>query len=331
MANSGITLPPPPTAPPQPNHGIFRGPNGIRAGWRALIFIILSIAIGFIVVSPLILLHLAHHGAGSQNQQFGLKPTDVALGEGLLFFSTAVAAFIMSRIERRRWSQYGIPWQQAFRKDFWVGTLVGFASISVTLFAIFALHGFCITGVALHGPALLSATVAWTAAFILVGFAEEFAFRGYLQYTLTTGMGYWPAAILLSIAFAAAHAGNPGESIVGLLAVVVFAVVFCLVLRRRGNLWWAIGFHAGWDWGQTFFYGVPDSGAPAYHNFLNSTFSGPRWLTGGRVGPEASVFTPIVLVIVAIAVSRVYRENLYRVENSNLSPSTPGEPLSATE
>jgi membrane protease YdiL (CAAX protease family) len=94
--------------------------------------------------------------------------------------------------------------------------------------------------------------------------------------------------------------------------VVLFGLLFCLFLRRRGNLWWAVGFHAGWDWGQTFFYGVPDSGLMPYHNLFGSAFHGPRWLTGGSVGPEASVFTPTVLAIVAILFSRVYRENKYQ-------------------
>jgi hypothetical protein len=40
--------------------------------------------------------------------------------------------------------------------------------------------------------------------------------------------------------------------------------------------------------------------------------SGPRWLTGGTVGPEASIFCPIVLVIVAIVFSLKYREARYR-------------------
>ena len=327
MTDSEITLPAPPTPSPQPEYGIFRGPNGIRAGWRALIFIVLAFAIGCLIISPLFLLHLAHPGSSAQNQHFGLSPVDVAIGETLIFVSTAVAALIMASIERRKWSQYGLPWRFAFRKDFWIGTLVGFASISVTLLAIFAFHGFRITGLATHGSALLSAAAAWSVAFIIVGLAEEFAFRGYLQYTLTTGMGFWPAALLLSISFAAAHGHNPGESWGGLLSIIVFALVFCFVLQRRGNLWWAVGFHAGWDWGQTFFYGVPDSGAPAYHNFLSSTFSGPRWLSGGTVGPEASIFTPIVLIIVALGVARVYRENLYRVENPNVPASALGTVL----
>src|SRR5579864_3261356 len=126
-------------------------------------------------------------------------------------------------------------------------------------------------------------------------------------------MGFWPSAILLSICFGLAHSGNPGESKAGLLSVVCFGILFCLFLRRTGNLWWAVGFHAGWDWGQTFFYGVPDSGMSPYHNLFNSAFSGPRWLTGGFVGPEASVLTPVALLIVAVVFSRSYRENQYKL------------------
>jgi hypothetical protein len=184
---------------------------------------------------------------------------------------------------------------------------------------IFALHGFHLTGLAIHGSTIASATAAWAATFVLVGLAEEFSFRGYLQFTLTTGIGFWPSAILLSALFGLAHASNPGESKTGLLSVVLFGLLFCLFLCRRGNLWWAVGFHAGWDWGQTFFYGVPDSGLSPYHNLFGSAFSGPRWLTGGSVGPEASVFTPIVLVIVAILFTRAYRENKYQTGTESAS------------
>ena len=201
---------------------------------------------------------------------------------------------------------YGLPLHSAFSKNFWVGTAAGFLAISSALFCIFLFHGFRLTGVATHGNTLIFATLVWTAVFIVVGLSEEFAFRGYLQFTLTTGMGFWPSAFLLSVLFGLAHAGNPGESKFGLVSVVFFGLLFCLFLRRTGNLWWAVGFHAGWDWGETFFYGVADSGIPAYHNLFNSEFAGRTWITGGSVGPEASVFTPIVLAIVAILFSRVY-------------------------
>lgn len=303
-----------PAAPPPPNT-IFRGPNGIRAGWRAAIFlgiagaIVLLLGIG---ASLFLVLRYGVEGARAAAQPTRLSPVGSGLTELLLFLiPTVVASLIMSRIEHRRWGVYGLPPRSAFRGHFWIGAVVGFSSISICLLAIFAFHGFHLAGLAIHGGTMVSAIVAWSVAFVIVGLAEEFSFRGYLQYTLTTGMGFWPAAIMLSLLFGLAHSGNPGETYFGLLSVVVFGLVFCVILQRTGNLWWAVGFHAGWDWGQTFFYGVPDSGLSPYHNLFNSSFDGPRWLTGGTVGPEASVFTPIVLVLVAFLVTRVYRENKY--------------------
>jgi membrane protease YdiL (CAAX protease family) len=315
----------PPAAPAPPRYTIFRGPNGIRAGWRVLIFLAIVAAIfAGIGLAVGIIYALRHHG-GRPRGSFGisgLTPAGLSLSEGSMFLVTAVAALIMTRIERRKFAQYGLPARRAFGKDFWIGTLVGFVSISGCLLAMFLLHGFQVTGLAIHGSTLVGATAGWGATFILVGLAEEFSFRGYLQYTLTTGIGFWPAAILMSLLFGLAHRGNPGETWFGLASVVLFGLLFCLFLRRRGTLWWAVGFHAGWDWGQTFFYGVPDSGLSPYHNLLNSSFNGPRWLTGGTVGPEASVVTPMVLAIVAILFALAYRENRYGIHDPAVAPQT---------
>jgi membrane protease YdiL (CAAX protease family) len=319
MLEPEINSPPEPPASqpavPQPpsRESVFRGPNGIRAGWRALIF--LAIVAGLVAAVNLVVWLVAHfflHRSPHFGTTSSLTPALAILSDGSIFLFTAVAAVIMSRIEHRKWGEYGLPVRCAFRNHFWLGTLVGFLAISTSLFAIFALHGFHLAGLAIHGKTILTATAAWTAAFVIVGLGEEFAFRGYLQFTVSTGLGFWPTAILLSALFGLAHAFNPGESMFGLLSVVGFGLLFCLFLRRSGNLWWAVGFHAGWDWGQTFFYGVTDSGLAPYHNLFNSSFSGPTWLTGGTVGPEASIFTPITLLVVGILFSRVYRENRYQ-------------------
>jgi membrane protease YdiL (CAAX protease family) len=197
-------------------------------------------------------------------------------------------------------------------KDFWIGILSGFLAISGTLLTMYLLHGFRVTGLALHGTAILSSLFAWGIAFLLVGLFEEFLCRGYAQYTLASGIGFWPAVFVVSGLFGLAHAVNPGENAVGAIAAGMFGLLFCLFLRRTGNLWLAVGFHAAWDWGQTFF-GVPDSGMLPYHSVLSSAFSGPLWLTGGTVGPEASVLTPIALLVVALIFSRRYRENRYQM------------------
>lgn len=303
-----------PTSPPPPNTP-FRGPNGIRAGWRVLIFLALIVSIAIVFTMPFVLARNLSKGGDQALVAIsvsGLTPLGLSITEGVLFVIPSIAALIMARIERRKYGQYGLPARFAFRQDFWIGILVGFLSISGSLMGIFAFHGFHLTGLAIHGSTIVSATTAWGATFVIVGLAEEFSFRGYVQYTLTTGMGFWPAAILLSCLFGLAHKSNPGETWSGLFSVVLFGLLFCIFLRRTGNLWWAVGFHAGWDWGQTFFYGVADSGIPPYHNLFGSVFHGPDWLTGGSVGPEASVFTPIVLIIVAFLFNSLYRENRYQ-------------------
>jgi uncharacterized protein len=312
MSNQGIVTPPQASTPPPAPYNVFRGANGIRAGWRALIF--LAIFAGLAIAVNLLIALVAHflwHQTPYVGTANSLSPAAAILSDGVILLFSVIAALIMSRIERRKWGEYGLPLRFAFRKHFWLGTLVGFLSISASLLAIFAFHGFHLAGIAIHGETLLTATAAWTAAFVIVGLGEEFAFRGYLQFTLTTGMGFWPAAILLSALFGLAHSANPGESKFGLVSVVCFALLFCLFLRRTGDLWLAVGFHAGWDWGQTFFYGVSDSGLAPYHNLFNSSFSGPTWLTGGTVGPEASIFTPLTLLVVGILFSLICRDNRY--------------------
>lgn len=299
-----------PPTPVPPRYTVFRGPNGIRAGWRVLVFLaILAGIVGVLSLIVAVITH-GHPGIGGPSQ---LTPFTLSLSEGVSFLVVALAALIMARIERRQWGQYGLPFLSAFKSDFWIGTIVGFVAISGCLLAIFALHGFRITGLNIHGSMIPFAIASWCVTFVIAGLSEEFTFRGYLQYTFTTGIGFWPAAILMSLLFGLAHRPNPGETWFGLASVVCFGLLFCLFLRRRGNLWWAVGFHAGWDWGQTFFYGVPDSGLQPYHNLFNSAFNGPRWLTGGTVGPEASIFTPIVLGIVAIIFAGVYRDDLYSI------------------
>ena len=291
------------TAPTQNSlyQTVFFGPNGLRAGWRVLIFVVISR-----VLARALFALAAAVGFGS-GLFARLTPLSAGFGHGLVFVATLLAALVMARFERRRFGVYGLPVRSAFQGDFWIGGLVGFGAISGALGLIAAFHGLQISGLAIQGRTIVVATITWGIAFVLVGLAEEFSYRGYLQYTLTTGIGFWPAAILLSVGFAVAHARNSGESAMGLVSVVFFALLFCLFLRRRGNLWLAVGFHAGWDWGETFFYGTPDSGLLPSNNLLNSVFSGPHWLTGGQVGPEASIFTPLMLAFVAIIFSSISR------------------------
>jgi hypothetical protein len=63
-------------------------------------------------------------------------------------------------------------------------------------------------------------------------------------------------------------------------------------------VWWAVGFHAGWDWGQSYFYGTADSGLVVKGHLLASHPSGSPLWSRGTVGPEGSILiVPLVSLV----------------------------------
>ena len=279
---------------------VFFVRDGLRPVWRLVLYFLMYRGLRFCLFVVL--------AYGLPDALFLWRQTAAELGLGII----AVApALLMSRIEGRAFGCYGLPPGKAFGKLFWVGALWGIMSLTLLLVALRGAHAFYFGALALHGVRALKFAVFWAAFFLIVGFYEEFFTRGYTQFTLTEAIGFWPAAILLSLGFGALHLENPGESWVGILGAMVIGFFFCLTLRRTGSLWFAIGFHAAWDWGESYFYSVPDSGGMAPGHLLHSSLQGPRWLTGGSVGPEGSVFLFVLLALMWVVFDRVYPEVKY--------------------
>ncbi len=275
---------------------IFFGPDGLRAGWRLLLYVVMWRALRTLL--GILLEDIDPHVT--------IKLWLELITEVGLFVSVALPAIVMGWIEKRSFGDYGLPRRGAFGKSFWVGMVWGIVAITALMIAIGGVGDFSVGRLALHGQRILKFAAFWAAFFVAVGFFEEFLLRGYSQFTLTQGIGFWPAALMLSTIFAALHSGNPGETWVGLLAVAVIGLFFCLTLRRTGSLWFAIGFHASWDWGESFLYSVPDSGGMVTGHLLHSSFHGSRWLTGGSVGPEGSVLLFVVIALTGLAFDRMY-------------------------
>jgi hypothetical protein len=275
---------------------LFFGPAGLRPGW----------GFAFYVTSFLLLQQIVVDLAWSRD--FGASGLWSMLLEELgNFVAAVVPAVILARVEQRKWGAYGLPGKAAFGRLFWSGILWGFAAISLLMLALYALHDYAFGHVVLHGVRLARFAGFWALMFLLVGLFEDFLLRGYSQFTLARGIGFWPAAIVLSCAFGLIHLRNGGEAWPGLLAAAAIGFFFCLTLRRTGNLWFAVGFHAAWDWGETFFYSVPDSGTVSPGHLFSSSLRGPQWLSGGSVGPEGSVLCFVVIALVWIIFERTHR------------------------
>jgi uncharacterized protein len=67
-----------------------------------------------------------------------------------------------------------------------------------------------------------------------------------------------------------------------------------------------VGMHAAWDFGETFIFSAPDSGTYAPGTLLHSAFHGPLWLTGGAVGPEASVMGDLAVLLALLLFAKLY-------------------------
>jgi amino acid transporter len=96
---------------------IFVGPNGLRAGWRLLIFMAIIMALSAVAR---IIIRRFFPAALDPTQ---LTPMRIIAPDLLFCLILAIASGIMSKIEGRRPGQYGLPGSETLRKNFWVGVL----------------------------------------------------------------------------------------------------------------------------------------------------------------------------------------------------------------
>lgn len=295
-------------APPSAVRFVFFNPRGPRAGWRLLIFTAIIGGIGgafYLAVRPL----LSAPPPPARDDLQRLLPLFQGIGDLVVFLFVLLVSWLMSLLEKRKVGDYGLPAKGSALRQMLSGYILwGFLPLTLNLLAMRALGVFYFGHLGLHGIQILTWGLLWGFCFLMVAIFEEFFFRGYALYTLADGIGFWPAAIIMALIFGRAHMGNGGETYIGIVGTILFAVFASATLWRTGNLWLAVGAHAGWDWGQSFFYGVNDSGLQAPGHLLDSHVQGPIWLTGGSVGPEGSIVTLIFLILMTTTFLLIYRD-----------------------
>src|SRR5664280_2574587 len=133
---------------------------------------------------------------------------------------------------------------------------------------------------------------------VLAGIMEEILFRGLLFRLSSKIVGTWGALIFTAGLFGLAHTLNPGATIGSSVAIALEAgVLLGAAYAATQRLWVPIGLHAGWNFTEGSLFGMTLSGNNMGVGLLRGSLSGPRILTGGEFGPEAS----IVAVLVCLA------------------------------
>lgn len=263
--------------------GIFVSNGKIRPLWRVVIFI----AIGYILqfaITPL----FGYLGSRFPSLN-ALSPQAVIFGEAFIFIAALIGTAIWARYERTRIDSYGLPIDKALSRPFWDGLLVGFAGPGLVGIGMLALHGWVVQGFNLHGSEWLIFPLGWLIANIVIGISEEAWYRAYALQTLTKSLGFWPAAVLLSLMFTADHYFfKPGENIWDVISLFSLGLFICMSVQRTGALWFGVGFHIAFDFVQLFVIGTPNGGQVPVGRLFVSAFPGPAWVNGGSLGTEAS-------------------------------------------
>ncbi len=218
-----------------------------------------------------------------QNILLGLITPPVAIGTYYAF-----ARFV----ERREPSELE---PKAAAREVTLGVVMG-ALLFGALMAILAVLGsLSVTGSNDWSVLLVPFIGSVTSAFF-----EEILFRGVVFRILEEAVGSWLGLGISGLLFGGLHLINPNSTLLGAVAVMLEAGILlaaCVMLTRR--LWLAIGLHFAWNFMQSGVFGLAVSGNAARQGILQSSLSGPVWLTGGGFGPEASV----VAVVLSLALS----------------------------
>lgn len=130
---------------------------------------------------------------------------------------------------------------------------------------------------------------------------EEIFFRGYGFQALLATFGPYATIVPVGVIFALLHGLNPNATWMGIVNTAGFGILFGYAYLRSRDLWLPIGLHFGWN------ATLPLFGATVSGLHIKVTGHELVWTTrnlwsGGAYGPEASVLTSLVILLLFVYV-----------------------------
>ena len=228
----------------------------------------------------------------------------------------------LSRLNTLR-ATNALPARATTREEFFRGAALGWALILAAILPMMllgTLHPEFNLSLANLGYAILSLLTIAVATLAL-----EVAFRGFLFIEFIQATTPVFATVFLSFVYAALTAFRPDATALSILNAFLFSLLFCTAYLRTRALWIGWGIHFAWNAIAAIVFGLPISGNAGFNNLIFTSVSGPDWLTGGPYGPEAAVFTAIVLIAGIFILHRLTRQ--YAWEYTYVAPIPSGYPM----
>ena len=255
--------------------------KALRLALRLLVYVVLFIATAFFA-SPLLLWVLSY-------------PAGAIAAE---VFAAIVANWLTLRIwEDRRIFELGLWWTRQSSENLAIGLLGGAGSASLVLappillgiaHIVSAPNDYPTVGSIVLVTLLLSAGVV----------GEELLFRGYGFQVLLAAAGPFATILPVGVIFALLHGSNPNATTLGIANTAAFGILFGYAYLRSRDLWLPIGLHLGWNFTLPLF-GVNLSGFKMKMAVYEMSWSAGDLWSGGEYGPEASILTSAVIVLLA--------------------------------
>jgi membrane protease YdiL (CAAX protease family) len=216
----------------------------------------------------------------------------------LAFAFSALVLFLWVRlVERRPFHTIGFHPRRAL-----IGIGLGmflallFTTLVMGALSMFGMLKLPTSGTMPVGMAALPAILVAALMYAVQASTEEMIYRGWLQNVIAVRIGPPIAIAITTLAFAGAHALNPGFGALAGVNLVLFAVFLSLLALRTGGLWAGCAWHAVWNWSLSNIWGVTLSGIePEGGSAMLWTLSGSSLLTGGTWGPEGGLLATAVL------------------------------------
>ena len=208
-----------------------------------------------------------------------------------------------NHVEEHRIAAQGLPFSAGWARQFALGCAIG------SLLVIAAVLPVVIWGSVSFRTSFSSHNLARAA--IVVGvlvtgsLAEELMFRGYPFQRLAEAIGPAGAIVVFSALFGVVHLSNPGASVWGLTVTVAIGVVLSATYLRTRALWLPWGIHFAWNTVLGLLLGLPVSGLRLFNIVIHTSVTGPKWLTGGSYGIEASAPGAFAVVMGLILVWKI--------------------------
>ena len=223
------------------------------------------------------------------------------IGLILTFIFPLLLCFLWVKVvEKRKLSSLGLHKKglfTKFMKGFGIGILIfSLVTFLMYIFGIITLSQGIKIGIK-SIPGILIILPGW----IIQSSTEEIISRGWLMHIV--GAKHKPIIgfIVSSIVFGILHMFNPGVDVLSILNIILIGFMFGLYVIHTQDLWGACGIHAAWNFSQANIFGFSVSGLNSSSgSLLKFSINGPNYLTGGQFGPEASIFSTVIISIAII-------------------------------